>query len=153
LFVVITFGSCLAHAQGNCWGYQDFGGDPCTGPGGCSDTWEVITCGPGCTKGTCTNFGNSTSCCGVRHDYAQITNFPLGAECSGQSCGLAVRQLRLTAKQKLWGSLELDAALKKELKEKWPSRLPRMLYVINRCTHEYDLVYEMDIPSESKKGM
>jgi hypothetical protein len=151
LLFVVAFGSSFARA--GCVGYVDFGPQACTGAGGCSDSWESIGCSFGCIQGSCNPTGNSTSCCGVRHDYAQITQIPPGALCNGTSCGAAVRKLRILAKQKLWGDLNLDAAMKRQLQQSWPSRLPRMLYVINRCTHEYDVVYELDIPAESKRGM
>jgi len=72
-------------AQAGCWGYDDLGAAPCIAKY-CSGQYEWITCGFGCTSGTCNPTGNSTLCCGKRVNYAQI--FDDGGKSCGQ-CGNA----------------------------------------------------------------
>lgn len=142
LLIAIAVVSGLAKAQ-SCvdYGERSFS---CHGVG-CDETLSLSTCTFGCVLGTCNPDGNSTSCCGNRVDYAQI--FTDGGTCPGINCGLArIRRAEMRAKK------SSSVAGVKSLAP-WMDLPPRQLFVPNRCTHEYEVVYELEFPLFEKEGV
>lgn len=89
----------------------------------------------GCVSGSCNNDGNSGECCGQRFYYAQGYEWG-SADCHGLICGESpVRRARRQERR----SGELNAAA---LNLKPAYRAPRILFVPNRCTHEYEVFFE-----------
>jgi hypothetical protein len=72
LLGVVTFGSSLASGQFDCWSYDNAPPGHCTGAGGCEGQYPQTHCIIGCNSGGCNTSGNSTECCGVNHNYAQV---------------------------------------------------------------------------------
>lgn len=107
---------------------------------GCNDVVVLSTCMIGCVSGSCNPNGNSTVCCGIRTDYAQI--FTDGGTCQGKECGLA-RILRAEKQAKKIGSVA--EAKSYTLPLPLP---PRRLFVANRCTHEFDIAYDWVLERE-----
>jgi len=130
-----------APARARCVDYWDIGSVPCSGPGGCQSEWEDVTCWFGCISGTCNDDGNSTECCGVRHDYAQV--YGDGGNCDNE-CGDSPVRVHATAsntnplhRAELLqgyspGLIMLDAHTSYK-----PTQL---IYVLNRCNHTYELM-------------
>jgi hypothetical protein len=84
LFFLLMMVFATRAAKAGCYDYFDLGPVNCSGANGCKSQWESVTCGFGCTEGTCDRSGNSTECCGVRHDYAQIA---ATGRCPDTECG------------------------------------------------------------------
>lgn len=144
LFVVVMIALATSTAKADCVEYWDNGSVNCTGTGGCESQWENITCFYlGCVSGTCNPKGNSTECCGVRHDYAQIYSDG-GGNCSGIECDDT--RFRVHAR-----SLHTNPQYRAELLRGYTPGLimlsadrsykeTELVYVFNRCDHSYDFV-------------
>jgi hypothetical protein len=140
----IAFGSSLARAE-SCVGYFDPPPRACIGSGGCDTAVPTTRCAIGCVAGTCNQFGNSASCCGVAVSYAQI--FSNGDTCTGANCGLSQIRLARSKRQKFEEMYALAApppALRVPL---------RRIFTLNTCTHDYAVVYEWDGLPTQKQGI
>jgi hypothetical protein len=143
LFTVLALSCELAHSQ-NCWKYVAPPPLHCVGDGGC-DTYVPLTyCTVGCISGTCNSMGNSSSCCGTIRYYAQI--YTDGGTCSGFNCGYA--PARRAAKRS-----RFDRVVSAKTATPVLHLPPRRLFVPNRCTYEYNVVYEWDFLPVDSKGM
>jgi len=141
--LALACGTGVARAQ-DCVSYFDPSPGTCTGSNGCVGSYPRTSCIIGCISGTCNPNGNSTSCCGITHFYAQI--FSDGGTCSGENCGLSRIQRASIAIKRFNNVAEPQLAQR-------PLYLPpRRLFVPNKCTHEYDVIYEWD-RSVQKEGM
>jgi hypothetical protein len=145
LLVVLLMVFTSRTAKADCWDYWDIGAVNCTGPGGCRSQWERVTCTFGCVSGSCNSTGNSTECCGTRHDYA--AGYPDGqGGCHGVNCGGA--SIRTHAR-----SSHTAADHSAELLQGYSPALillsadlsykpPELMYVLNRCSHNYELIVQ-----------
>ena len=141
-------------ANAGCWDYLDLGSAECFGPKGCNLEYEIITCGSGCTLGTCVKDGNSGECCGKRYDYAQINAI---GKCDGCGPGgnIVVRAHAKPSHVDLQRRAELLQGYTPGLimmSETVSYRPPRVFYMFNRCDRTYRLVIE-DGTNVSTGGM
>lgn len=128
---------------GHCYTYLDLGDVNCTGANGCQDTWDDEICGFGCVCGSCTNKGSSGECCGKIYYIPNIA--PEDGDCEG-NCGDA-RTHALSHKRDGAAGRSTDL-----LHDHTPGvimltrtvsyRDPRLLYVLDRCSHVYRLMTE-----------
>jgi hypothetical protein len=132
-------------AKANCWEYFDWGSVDCTGLHGCMSQWEEIGCTFGCISGSCNPTGNSTECCGTRHDYAAGHDDGQGG-CSGVNCGNV--RFRVHAR-----ASHLSSPHSAELLQGYTPGLvmlsadlsyksTQLVYTFNRCNHSYEAVVE-----------
>jgi hypothetical protein len=139
-FVVLTMVLAVRTVKADCVGYDDFGSIPCSGANGCHSQWELITCGFGCDAGTCEDDGNSTECCGTKHEYAQIVG-------DGGACG-ECGGIRFHA-----GAAHASPQHNAELRQGYTPGLimlsanlsyrpSQLVYTLNRCNHKYELTVE-----------
>jgi hypothetical protein len=127
-------------AQASCWGYLDEQGQ-CVG---CNEPYFYSLCTSGCVHGYCNSRGGGGQCsCGYRYYSASISHD--GGSCAGDECGLVrVRVSRLAHDSKErnvafqgGGSVE---QLPTNVRSGLPSRVPRLLFVLNRCNHSFELI-------------
>lgn len=137
----------LAAAQ-ECWSYMDEGVFECGGAGGCESFYFRTGCMLGCVSGSCNPDGNSGECCGQRYYYAQGYQWG-SADCHGLNCGES--PVRRARRQESRGGEVRAAALNPDF-ALLAYRAPRILFVPDRCTHEYDAIFE-NFPALPKGGM
>lgn len=96
--------------------------------------------------------GNSAECCGVRYDYAQGYEWG-GLDCSAE-CGL--RPARRAGREEQRSSKANIVALKHapdfETLLSLAYQAPRIVFVPNSCTREYDAIFE-NFPALPKRGI
>lgn len=136
---------CRFTAAQGCWSYYDPQEGTCSGPGGCEGYYPRTECTTGCIAGSCNPDGNSTECCGVRYDYAQ--GYSGYGECDGYDCGniRRARRERTAPAKTVALNIKPDIAL-------LTYRSPRIVFVPNRCTHEYEAFFE-NLAALPKGGM
>jgi len=143
LFAILAALFSAPAAKAECWDYWDWGAVDCTGSGGCESQWEDITCGIGCVSGSCNSTGNSTECCGTRHDYAAGVDDGQDS-CHGVGCGGSpgrhhIRGPRAQSQHRaelLQGYTPGLVMISADLSYKEP----QLIYVLNRCNRTYEAV-------------
>jgi len=145
LWIILIGAICVASyahpAMAGCVGYQEVNAI-CTGSGGCQDEYTRTLCSWGCASGTCVNQGGSGLCCGRIYYNAQIQ--PDGTRCNNVNCGLArTRTARLATdaskhNTQLWNGARLGTI---QVGDR-AYRVPRMLFIPDRCAARYGVVLE-----------
>lgn len=150
LLVSIVSSPHAATAQDLCWAIDSFE-HPCTGSGGCNDSYLYSYCIDGCARGICENHGGSGLCCG--HLYYSAVIYVEGEQnCGGQICGDApVRgsDLRPSSEHNALQALARDrlpgSDWKKHPHFAW-YRPSRLVLVPDSCAHTYGVVIQ-SLPS------
>jgi len=139
VFVALVMILATCPAKADCVGYEVIGPLPCKG--GCE--WNQTLCTFGCTSGTCNSKGNTTECCGVPKNYAQIAEDGQGG--CGEFCGDSRARLHSSV---LHASPEHRAELLQGytpglvmLRTNLSYRPPLLVYVLNR-NHSYEVVVD-----------
>lgn len=148
--VLVLFAMTFATrtVQAACWSYYAPAPDPCVGEHDCTGQWQPVYCDFGCTSGSCNDRGNSTECCGVREDYAQIS--PDGGNgCNTGDCGeqgeVRIRSHAQTPRATPEHRAELLQSYSPGLimvSASMSYKPPELLYRFNGCSHSYELVVE-----------
>jgi hypothetical protein len=127
----------IAHA--GCNGYEDIN-RTCTGANGCSDQYTYTICSWGCVSGECVARGGSGLCCD--HIYYNAEIYPDGGDCSGFCGEIRVRAggpsaVRLHAEESWRGARLRQIDLGGRI-----YRVPRLLFVPDRCAQRYGIVVQ-----------
>jgi hypothetical protein len=139
--LTVLFMACLVKiARAECVGYMNLN-QICIAKN-CSGGYTQSTCTFGCTSGECEPQGGSGVCCGKTYYNAQIQ--PDGGHGCGD-CGDARTHAALPSGKEKQQSVELwiGAALRRaEIGGGRSYRMPRLVFVADRCAQRYGLVVE-----------
>ena len=149
LLLGFAFSACHVVAARTCWSYMDDGEFECGGAGGCEGYYFRVYCILGCVSGTCNPDGGSGECCGQIFYYAVGYEWG-GLDCHGLNCGESpARRARRQEGRRKVNTATLNG---KSGLGPLADQVPRILFVPNRCTHEYEVLFE-DFAAPSKGGM
>ena len=149
LLLGFAFSACHVVAAQTCWSYIDPPPGQCSGAGGCTGSYPRTLCFTGCVSGTCYPDGASAECCGQIHYYAVGYEWG-GLDCSDFGCGAAPTRRARSEVRKGWQGKITALQIKPGYGPL--SYRPRVVFVPNRCTREYDAFFE-DLAPLPERGM